>query len=196
MHGVAALNWSEAVAENAYGYIKDKTRMKHSDSYSIKPPAGPAAENMYWCNLQYRPLAAVVLAWYIEVYDCHGGPQGFTDGCYNGTNTSLIATTWHFTAMVWSTVKYMGCAWSDNGQIAICRYKAGDTLGHDVPNVVPEWNFVSHVPHMIRTEEECENAVGTGRKMVTQENSGFCRCGNSGWQPAPCFCNTDDANPR
>merc|ERR1712187_719075 len=99
----------------------------------------------------------VVEAWYSEVNNCVGGPQGFTDGCMSDQN----GMTGHFTALIWKGVQSIGCAWSNSGQIAICRYKAGDTLTSATPNMMPESNYVAQVQHLVKSEAQCSGSSGT-----------------------------------
>mmetsp|Transcript_10958 Transcript_10958/g.33864 ORF Transcript_10958/g.33864 Transcript_10958/m.33864 type:complete len:215 (-) Transcript_10958:34-678(-) len=151
MHGAPAVTWSAAMASNAKAYIGPKTQLVHSDSYHLKPPAGPAGENLFWSSGKATASAAVN-AWYNEVNSCKGGPAGFTDGCYAGVNGK---GTGHFTAMVWSTVKQIGCAVSNNGHIVICRYKSGNKLDLNTPNMQRQANYAKHVKHRVKTQAQC-----------------------------------------
>lgn len=55
MHGSPAIKWSTAMAQSAQEWA-NKGQMKHSPSYQLKPPAGPAGENlaMGYSSLQVR----------------------------------------------------------------------------------------------------------------------------------------------
>merc|ERR1712039_519036 len=116
---------------------------QHSDSYHLPPPAGPAGENLYWSSQAGSTPTQVVQSWYSEVNNCIGGPEGFTDGCM----VAQTGMTGHFTALIWKGVQSVGCAWSNNGNLAICRYKAGDSLSSATPNMGPESNYVEQVQH-------------------------------------------------
>lgn len=196
LHGSPPMVWSDAVAENAYNYIRNQTFMHHADSYHIAPPAGPAGENLYWTTPDSRAIARIVMLWYAEVNFCVGGPEGFVDGCYNQSN----GTTYHFTTMIWRSTQSFGCAWSDNEQVFICRYKGPDELGLDTPNVGEMRNYQSHVFRRHRTASRCNAtdieipAYEDVDRSVYARNQRFkeCRCiinGNAGpWEPPPCEC--------
>lgn len=54
----------------------------------------------------------------------------------------------HFTVLVWKGVKELGCGCikaTDNSFMYICRYKSGDTVGNDTPNMNMPDNYPSHV---------------------------------------------------
>lgn len=54
----------------------------------------------------------------------------------------------HFTALVWKGAKEIGCGCvtaSDGSQMSICRYKAGDNIDMEVPNMQKPDNFPKHV---------------------------------------------------
>lgn len=195
LHGSPPLVWSDAMAENAYNYIKDMTEMEHSSSYSLAPPAGPAGENLYWTSPVSRTPARMVLLWYAEVNFCQGGPEGFMDGCRDQS----AGITSHFTVMIWRTARFMGCAWSDNMQLVICRYKGPDELGFDTPNVGFETNFKSHVFRRYRTASQCNATdIDIPPSDVLTNSSAYanvsyaCRCvaeGHAGpWEASPCDC--------
>lgn len=158
MHGVDAVEWSEDVAADANTYISPMTSMAHSASYNLAPPAGPAGENLYWSSGAASAERAVD-SWYSEVDDCLGGPTGFTDGCATGANGRA---TGHYTAMVWKGVKSIGCAFSNSGGLIICRYKAGDYLSNDTPNMNRgTGNYVNHVFPRTKSEAECGSGSST-----------------------------------
>lgn len=165
MHGAPPVTWSPEVAFDAHEYIHHMTAMVHSDSFGLAPPAGPAGENLYLNTAQVTPELAVN-AWYDEVYDCQGGLAAFTDGCAVGANGK---PTGHFTVMVWSTVTFIGCATNEMGTIAICRYKAGDALSIDTPNMnKDQGNYVGHVSPRVQTAEACADS-GTPRTVRGEE---------------------------
>jgi len=161
MHGVAPVAWSDDVAANAAKYIGPMTSMEHSDSYNLRPPAGPAGENLYWASAvdkssNFGTAAGAVQAWYSEVNYCRGGPTRFTDGCERGTKS-----TGHFTAMIWKGVKSIGCAFSNSVKpiVIICRYKAGDKLNLDTPNMKSTGNYKLQVLPASKTLQQCTTST-------------------------------------
>mmetsp|Transcript_59069 Transcript_59069/g.189977 ORF Transcript_59069/g.189977 Transcript_59069/m.189977 type:complete len:401 (-) Transcript_59069:311-1513(-) len=156
MHGAPPLVWSDAMAESANTYVSPLESLRHSRSYSLPPPAGPAGENLYWSSWPSSPTE-VVSAWYDEVDDCIGGPEAFTDGCRNGQGGRVVG---HFTALIWKGAISMGCAWNNDREIAICRYKAGDSLSAATPNVLPTSNYIAQVGTRVKTEAQCAAASG------------------------------------
>lgn len=111
------------------------TDMEHSESYQLPPPAGPAGENLAWSSGTITPETSVN-QWYNEVHDCLSLPgceHGVEDGVFvDGVDEAVVG---HFTALVWKGAREIGCAISDNGHFSGCRYKAGDTLSYDTPNM-------------------------------------------------------------
>ena len=95
----------------------------HSESYDIAPPAGPAGENL---AMGYAGGTQATDGWYSEIAN-----WAFTPG--DGTGNS--GTTGHFTAMIWKGVTKLGCGLYASTKIWVCRYKAGDTLSGDTPNM-------------------------------------------------------------
>jgi len=54
----------------------------------------------------------------------------------------------HFTALVWTGVKEIGCGCvhaTNDTWMFICRYKAGDTLSYETPNMNQPSNYPEHV---------------------------------------------------
>ena len=96
---------------------------EHSSSYSIPPPAGPAGENL---AMGYSTATQATDGWYSEVANWAFNP---------GDGTLTSGTTGHFTAMVWKGVQKLGCGLYASTKIWVCRYKAGDTLSADTPNM-------------------------------------------------------------
>ena len=47
------------VYQDCYNTFKDQSEMKHSDSYGVQPPAGPAGENLFKASYQANPQEAV-----------------------------------------------------------------------------------------------------------------------------------------
>jgi hypothetical protein len=64
--------------------------------------------------------------WYSEISNWNYDP---------GNGTQNNGTTGHFTAMIWKGVKKLGCGHFATTNIWVCRYKAGDTLSADTPNM-------------------------------------------------------------
>ena len=66
----------------------------------------------------------------------------------------------HFTALIWSSVSRIGCAFSRDGKMSICRYApAGNELSADTPNMNGESNYRTHVFPRTKDEGECEDAA-------------------------------------
>merc|ERR1719188_759078 len=70
MHGADPVVWDSAVAASAEAYVAPLKNMKHSDSYGVAPPAGPAGENIYWSSATSISPMSVVGNWYSEVNNC------------------------------------------------------------------------------------------------------------------------------
>lgn len=161
-HGAPDVTWSDDMADSAATYIDPLTELEHSDSYSLSPPAGPAGENLAMSSAALTPTEAVKM-WYEESEDCVGGAKQITDGCAEGVDG---ATTGHFTAMIWTGVKEIGCGFSASTAptLVICRYKAGDTLDMETPNMNSPDNYVDHVLAKTKTEDECaaDSSTATG----------------------------------
>lgn len=127
LHGACPLTWSQPMADGMKEWLDGlTTTMVHSDSYHLSPPEGPAGENLAMSTGLITPQTSID-GWYNEVHDCVSLP-----GCQQGVDGAAVG---HFTALVWKGGRTMGCAISDNGRFAGCRYKAGDTLDNDTPNM-------------------------------------------------------------
>mmetsp|Transcript_91926 Transcript_91926/g.291594 ORF Transcript_91926/g.291594 Transcript_91926/m.291594 type:complete len:335 (+) Transcript_91926:71-1075(+) len=194
MHGAPHVVWDSAVAASANSWASGLRSLTHSSSYSLPPPAGPAGENLYWSSGFSTPSQVVGL-WYDEVQNCRGGPTGFTDGCHSSANGKA---TGHFTAMVWKGVKSIGCAWSNDNRIALCRYKADDFLNSNTPNMQPQSNYVAQVPRQVRTRAQCGGQSVTAPVSAPAPPPFVCRdsltyrdpwWGDScaGWTGYPCL---------
>merc|ERR1719401_1654494 len=161
MHGVEPLTWSDAMTADAERYIRGMTTMEHSDSYNIRPPAGPAGENLAWSS-GFLAAGSAVTMWYEEVNDCAtGDPESFTDGCARGKPGRAVG---HFTAMIWKGAKELGCAFSnsDGPTVIICRYKAGDQLDLSTPNMNKPDNYPPNVLVRISNEDNCSTSCSGG----------------------------------
>jgi len=148
MHGAGNVEWDDDVAESAQSYVGPLTEMKHSDCYNVPPPAGPAGENIYWSSATSFTPEKVSEEWYSEVNNCNPSPEAFSDGCQSGSGT-----TGHFTAMIWKGVTKIGCGWSNDGHIALCRFKGGDRMDCTVPNM--GGCYVDQVGTLKKTESQC-----------------------------------------
>jgi len=126
-HGACPLTWAQPLADGIKEWVDGLTSLVHADSYHIPPPGGPCGENLAWASNGITAEQAVEM-WYNEVNDC-ANPL---PGCQDPLPGKM---TGHFTAMVWKGAKTMGCAISADGNYAGCRWKAGDTLSADTPNM-------------------------------------------------------------
>ena len=79
----------------------------------------------------------------------------------------------HFTALVWSSVTRMGCAFNANKRLAICRYAARtDDFNNGVPNTYGPENFENHVHPLTFERDECEMgqvSLLRGHRAITIE---------------------------
>jgi hypothetical protein len=121
-HAAPPLLWDCDVAASAQAWA-DLGKFDHSQSYIIPPPAGPAGENL---AMGQATGTAATDAWYSEVGNWMFDP---------GDGTQSKGTTGHFTAMIWKGAKKLGCGHYPSSKIWVCRYKAGDTLSADTPNM-------------------------------------------------------------
>ena len=118
MHDVPALSWSNVMYDHVKQTFQNQKQMKHSPSYNVPPPAGPAGENLAFGSYVLSPEQSTQM-WYSEVNACGPFP-----GCRDGST----GVTGHFTALIWSGVKEIGCHTNQHRLVA-CQYKGGDTLG-------------------------------------------------------------------
>ena len=126
-HGACPLEWAAPLADGIKTWVDGLTSLHHADSYHIPPPGGPCGENLAWASNGVTASQAVDM-WYNEVNDCATPPPG----CQTPQPGKM---TGHFTAMVWKGATTMGCAISNDGNYAGCRWKAGDSLSADTPNM-------------------------------------------------------------
>jgi hypothetical protein len=197
LHGSPPLEWSDALAEDAYNQVRNVTSAyDHSPILHdwSEPVEGDECEteNLYAryevSAIKGVTIPHVVLLWYQEVNNCVGGPERFTDGCR--PDRSRHGVTLHFTSMIWANAKRLGCAWSDAGSIAICRYHIRHQSNSS--NVTFHPNYTENVHRRWRTAADC-NATGLVIPRVDQTGS-VCRCVDFNghhdgvWQPTPCNC--------
>lgn len=148
MHDVQFAQWSNPVAGDIEGYLQDKTYMVHSDSYDVKPPAGPAGENLFSGSpASYWKPANAVSNWYSEVEQCSSLP---------GCGGSFSMGTGHFTAMVWAGVRSIGCTGNKHG-VKGCRYKGNDKSDCTTPNMGGCYD--TNVPKAVKSLEACKAKV-------------------------------------
>jgi len=153
------VKWNKAVAASAQAWA-NKGRFRHSRSYNIKPPAGPAGENL---AMGQDSLEAATHAWYGEVKDC--GPM---PGCKEG-KTGVVG---HFTSMIWKGVKEIGCGIGKANMggrtvpLYVCRYKAGDNLSRSTPNMAG--GYKANVLPVTRTAKQC----GVKKKSFVNKKKG------------------------
>merc|ERR1719253_2128106 len=100
--------------------------MIHSASYDVKPPFGPAGENLF---IEYKDFRRcnpmdIASAWYSEISNC--GPF---DGCRSGAH----GVTDHFTSLIWQGSERIGC-FTNSAGLGGCRYKAHDYQSCRTPN--------------------------------------------------------------
>jgi len=125
-HGACPVAWAQPLADGIKEWVDGLTSLRHSNSYYIPPPGGPAGENLAWASNGISAERAVEM-WYGEVNDCPSLP-----GCQVPLPGKV---TGHFTLLVWKGGKTLGCAISADGNHAGCRMKAGDRLSADTPNM-------------------------------------------------------------
>lgn len=160
-HGVPNVKWNDAVAKSAQAWAA-KGVFKHSKSYNIPPPAGPAGENL---AIGQDSLEAATQAWYGEIKDC--GPM---PGCVKG-KTGVVG---HFTSMIWKGVKEIGCGIGKSNwrgrtvPLYVCRYKAGDRLSRSTPNMQMPGAYRANVLPVIKTAKQC----GVQKKTFVNNKKG------------------------
>ena len=122
---------------------------EHSDCYNIPPPAGPAGENL---AMGYGGGTQATDGWYSEVANWAWTP---------GDGTGNTGTTGHFSAMIWKGVTKLGCGLYASTKIWVCRYKAGDKLSGDTPNMGGTADWLSHLPVSVLrlTWEFCQDST-------------------------------------
>jgi len=185
MHQAPAVEWDDAVYQNAQTYVDKLMHMTHSKSYDIPPPAGPAGENL---AMGRHSINRVVADWYNEERCCNSLP-----GCESVSQGSGCGTTMHFTAVVWKAVKKIGCA-KNHRNIYICRYWSGNTKTSDTANM--RGGFSTNVLAKTTSAEECRKSFGgggddsckntpgwksrTGKSCKTYEEMGWCKNGSAG----------------
>ncbi len=121
-HDAPLVVWDCDVAANAQAWA-DRGVFENSSSYQLSPPAGPAGENI---ALGQATGTAATDDWYKEVSNWMYDP---------GDGTNNQGETGHFTAMIWKGVTKLGCGYYPSTNFWVCRYKAGDTLSADTPNM-------------------------------------------------------------
>merc|ERR1719329_1459591 len=139
--------WAQPLAQGIKEWVDGLTSLHHADSYHIPPPGGPCGENLAWASNGITPEQAVQM-WYDEVNDCATPPPG----CQQPQPGKM---TGHFTAMVWKGARTMGCAISNNGQYSGCRWKAGDRLSADTPNMAMPGLYEQNVGATGETPQGC-----------------------------------------
>lgn len=167
MHDVPAVVWSTAMYEHVHKTFKNQQQMKHSPSYQVPPPAGPAGENLAWASYVLSPEQSTGM-WYDEIKDCGPFP-----GCSDGA-TGVVG---HFTALIWDGVREIGCH-SNKHRLVACQYRAGDRLGSDTPNMMGHYrgNVFSNVKSRSQCEKilkKCKEAGGGGAKVPDDGDGAF-----------------------
>merc|ERR1711964_427232 len=143
MHDVPAVQWSKPMYDDIEAHFKTVDTMTHTKSYQIKPPAGPAGENLFLTSATVTAKDSVA-AWYSEIGNC----ISFDDGCQHGNGV-----TGHFTPIVWNGVTQIGCGLNDKG-LGYCRYKSYDVLTCRTPNMQGGWKNNVFAP--VKGQDECE----------------------------------------
>ncbi|CEM02423.1 unnamed protein product [Vitrella brassicaformis CCMP3155] len=117
MHSAPFLQYDTCVAASAQEHA-NRGQFQHSSSYSLKPCAGPAGENL---ALGHQSAASATRDWYSEVRMWRPG-RGFS------------GSTGHFTAMVWKGAAKLGCGVNVGKRLYVCRY-VGDGTRCGTPNM-------------------------------------------------------------
>jgi len=146
-HGACPLAWAQPLADGIKEWVDGLTSLVHADSYHIPPPGGPCGENLAWASNGITAEQGVQM-WYDEVNDC-ADPL---PGCQTPLPGKM---TGHFTAMMWKGAQTMGCAISADGNYAGCRWKAGDSLSADTPNMAMPGLYEANVGVLGETASGC-----------------------------------------
>jgi len=159
LHQVDELSWSDKLAEfvahwHQNGAAPGEEDPDRNTGRAMQTLMQPTADNYFWSAEPINTSLAMQV-WYAPSQQCAGGPTQFQDGCPTGALT--------FAAMVWSSVKYFGCAASDKHDpyLLICRYYAGPYReGHDAEVPVMKGFFAEQVfpRRTISCDEECPPA--------------------------------------
>ena len=138
---------------------------EHSDCYNIPPPAGPAGENL---AMGYGGGTQATDGWYREVANWAFSP---------GDGTGNSGTTGHFSAMIWKGVKKLGCGLYASSKIWVCRYKAGDTLSGDTPNMGGTADLLSPLnERVVMLTWGAVRSLQGQRAAAERQNEGGVRC--------------------
>jgi hypothetical protein len=113
-HGAKPMVWENKVADNAYRLFKWKSfqNWDHSsnNARTMGGKIGFCGENLAASSAAYT-IKPAVDSWYNE-----------RKSCRNKCCTSSSGVVGHFTALVWKSCQYLGCARSTNGQVIVCQY--------------------------------------------------------------------------
>merc|ERR1719161_2336032 len=146
-----------------YDHVKKtfqhQSQMKHSNSYGVPPPAGPAGENLAWGSYLLSGEEATQM-WYDEVNNCGNFP-----GCKSGSR----GVTGHFTALIWDGVKEIGCHANHHG-LRACQYRGGDSKDCTTPNM--GGHYTTNVFKPVFSESECRKRVEECKKSSGGGESG------------------------
>lgn len=127
-HNVGALVWDESLAADASRYAQRLAAAKqfeHSESARGQPAQG---ENLWMGTRSAYAFREMTGAWIEE-------GQDFTRGTFpNISRSGSWEKVGHFTQMVWSETRKVGCAVAANTEndVLVCRYfPAGNVLGRN-----------------------------------------------------------------
>jgi hypothetical protein len=127
--GANPLTWSDKIADNSYKLFKNKgmNSMSHSgkSDRALGGDIGDCGENLASGRPGPVTVEQAVNGWYNEVKDCQ-----------NSCCTSASGVVGHFTALVWKSCKYLGCARSNSGELVVCQYGGcSSPYGLKAPNL-------------------------------------------------------------
>ena len=124
-HRVNEVRWNTGLERHAIEWAK---RLAREDKMYHRQP-NRYGENIYWISGGIADPRSVVDAWYGEVKDYNFLKGDFTPG------------TGHFTQVVWSTTREIGCGFArsaSGGVYVVCNYDPpGNVLGRFAENVFP-----------------------------------------------------------
>jgi len=133
IHGSQPIAWDVDFARGAQRWA-DRGVMEHADSYGIKPPEGPAGENLASGSVGYMSIEKAVDMWHDE--NPERGPK-----CGG-----------HCTAMLWNAAVKLGCginSQTSSGMLLVCRYGGGNP----VPNMGGAYEANVGFPDMSKADE-------------------------------------------